>query len=118
MLTDDAPHIQLSFAQTHVGQYRMRRRPSARLGVRRQRATILAGLMVLTGTAFDNSYIKGMIKYHEVDIKEFQKEAASGRDPEARAFAKATLRWKNFLSVSARRCTTNVRASSTRCFIV
>ncbi len=48
-------------------------------------------LEVLSGTTFDKSYIKGMIKDHEEDIKEFQHEAASGRDPDARAFAKATL---------------------------
>ena len=50
-----------------------------------------AKLEVLKGTSFDESYIKGMIKDHEEDIKEFQKEAASGRDPDAKAFAKATL---------------------------
>ena len=48
-------------------------------------------LEVLSGSAFDKSYIKGMIKDHEEDIKEFQKEAASGRDPDAKAFAKASL---------------------------
>jgi putative membrane protein len=48
-------------------------------------------LEVLSGASFDKSYIKGMIKDHEEDIKEFQQEAASGRDPDARAFAKATL---------------------------
>jgi putative membrane protein len=48
-------------------------------------------LEVLSGTTFDKSYIKGMIKDHQEDIKEFQQEAASGRDPDARAFARATL---------------------------
>jgi predicted outer membrane protein len=32
-----------------------------------------------------------MVKDHEEDIAEFKKEAASGRDPDARAFASATL---------------------------
>jgi len=50
-----------------------------------------AKLEVLSGTTFDKSYIKGMVKDHEEDIKEFQREAASGRDPDAKAFAKATL---------------------------
>ena len=50
-----------------------------------------AKLKVLSGSSFDKSYIKGMIKDHEEDIAEFKKEAASGQDPEARAFAKATL---------------------------
>ena len=48
-------------------------------------------LQVLSGQSFDKSYIKGMIKDHEEDIAEFKKEAASGRDPDARAFASATL---------------------------
>lgn len=48
-------------------------------------------LQVLSGQSFDKSYIKGMIKDHEEDIAEFKKEAASGKDPDARAFASATL---------------------------
>jgi putative membrane protein len=50
-----------------------------------------AKLEVLSGATFDKSYIRGMVKDHEEDIKEFQQEAASGRDPDAKAFAKATL---------------------------
>jgi putative membrane protein len=48
-------------------------------------------LQLLSGQTFDKSYIKGMLKDHEEDIAEFKKEAASGKDPEARAFASATL---------------------------
>jgi putative membrane protein len=48
-------------------------------------------LQVLSGQTFDRSYIKGMIKDHEEDIAEFKKEATSGQDPQARAFASATL---------------------------
>jgi putative membrane protein len=48
-------------------------------------------LELLSGARFDKSYIKGMIKDHEQEIKEFQKEAATGRDPEAKAFARSTL---------------------------
>jgi putative membrane protein len=32
-----------------------------------------------------------MIDDHKQDIKEFQKEASEGKDPDARAFASATL---------------------------
>jgi len=60
---------------------------SARMG---QMAT-KAKLEVLSGDAFDKSYIKGMIKDHEEDIAMFKKEAASGQDPDARAFAAAAL---------------------------
>jgi putative membrane protein len=48
-------------------------------------------LQLLSGNTFDESYIKGMIQDHEEDIKEFQKEASSGQDPEAKAYAAATL---------------------------
>jgi putative membrane protein len=50
-----------------------------------------AKLEVLSGNTFDKSYVKGMIKDHEEDIAEFKKEAASGQDPDAEAFAAATL---------------------------
>jgi putative membrane protein len=48
-------------------------------------------LEVLSGGTFDESYIKGMVKDHEEDIKEFQKEATAGQDPDAKAYATATL---------------------------
>ncbi|HEY2678595.1 MAG TPA: DUF4142 domain-containing protein [Steroidobacteraceae bacterium] len=50
-----------------------------------------AKLELLSGETFDKSYIKGMIKDHQEDIAEFNKEASSGQDPDAVAFAKATL---------------------------
>lgn len=55
-----------------------------------QRAT-KAKLEVLSGDTFDKSYIEGMIKDHKEDIQEFKKEAASGEDAEAKAYAAATL---------------------------
>jgi putative membrane protein len=48
-------------------------------------------LELLTGNTFDKSYIKGMVEDHQEDIKEFKKEATSGQDPDAKAFAAATL---------------------------
>ncbi|HTG18053.1 MAG TPA: DUF4142 domain-containing protein [Blastocatellia bacterium] len=48
-------------------------------------------LEVLTGKTFDKSYIKGMVADHKEDIKEFQEEASSGQDADAKAFAAATL---------------------------
>jgi putative membrane protein len=50
-----------------------------------------AKLEVLSGDTFDKSYITGMIKDHEEDIQEFKKEAASGSDADAKAYAAATL---------------------------
>jgi putative membrane protein len=48
-------------------------------------------LEVLSGDTFDKSYIKDMIKDHQEDIALFKKEAASGQDPDAKAYATATL---------------------------
>jgi putative membrane protein len=48
-------------------------------------------LEVLSGDTFDKSYIKDMIEDHKEDIAEFKKEAASGQDPDAKAFAATTL---------------------------
>jgi putative membrane protein len=45
----------------------------------------------LTGPAFDRAYIRAMVKDHEEDIKEFQREAAKGTTSDIKAFAKATL---------------------------
>jgi putative membrane protein len=48
-------------------------------------------LEVLSGDTFYKSYVRGMIKDHQEDIAEFKKEASSGQDPDAEAFATATL---------------------------
>ena len=48
-------------------------------------------LEVLTGKTFDDSYIKGMIKGHKEAVKLFKTESSSGQDPDAKAFATATL---------------------------
>lgn len=48
-------------------------------------------LKVLSGGTFDKSYIKSQVKAHQATIALFKKEASSGEDPEAKAFASATL---------------------------
>jgi putative membrane protein len=50
-----------------------------------------AKLEVLTGDTFDKSYIKGQIAAHQSTLALFRKEIASGQDPDAKAFAAATL---------------------------
>jgi putative membrane protein len=50
-----------------------------------------AKLEVLSGSTFDKSYIKAMVKDHEKDVAEFSKEVSSGQDAYAKAFAAATL---------------------------
>jgi putative membrane protein len=50
-----------------------------------------AKLEVLSGDTFDKSYIKGQISAHQDTIALFQKEIASGQDPDAKSFATKTL---------------------------
>jgi putative membrane protein len=48
-------------------------------------------LEMLSGDTFDKSYIKGQIKDHQAAVVLFKKESVSGQDPDAKAFAAATL---------------------------
>ncbi len=48
-------------------------------------------LSSLSGADFDKAYMKAMVKDHEEDIKEFQKEASKGTNPGIRNFASTTL---------------------------
>jgi putative membrane protein len=50
-----------------------------------------AKLEVLSGETFDKSYIKAMVKGHEETLAAFRKEAMSGQDSDAKAFAVATV---------------------------
>jgi putative membrane protein len=50
-----------------------------------------AKLDVLSGDTYDKSYIKSQIKAHRQAIALFKKESTMGQDPEAKAFATATL---------------------------
>ena len=44
-----------------------------------------------SGAKFDHDYVRAMVKDHEEDVKEFQKEANSGQDPQIKGFASQTL---------------------------
>jgi putative membrane protein len=48
-------------------------------------------LEVLTGEAFDKSYIKGQVKAHVDTVRLLHKEIASGQDADAKAFARSVL---------------------------
>jgi len=48
-------------------------------------------LSKLSGSAFDRAYVKEMVKDHDEDVKEFQKESQNGQDSAIRAFAAKTL---------------------------
>lgn len=45
----------------------------------------------LNGADFDHAYMQDMVKDHQKDIAEFQKEADHGSDPDVKAFASKTL---------------------------
>jgi putative membrane protein len=44
----------------------------------------IAKLQALSGTAYDQAYIKDMVKDHKQDLNEFQMEASSGQDQTAK----------------------------------
>jgi putative membrane protein len=48
-------------------------------------------LQNLSGPQFDKEYMKAMVKDHEEDIKEFEKESDKGKDPAIKSFASQTL---------------------------
>jgi putative membrane protein len=50
-----------------------------------------AKLKILSGDAFDKSYIKGQIAAHRDTLKLLRKELATGEDADAKAFAKSIL---------------------------
>jgi putative membrane protein len=48
-------------------------------------------LQKLSGAQFDQEYMKTMVSDHEKDVKEFQSEAKSAKDPQVKNFAQSTL---------------------------
>jgi putative membrane protein len=48
-------------------------------------------LSKMSGEAFDQAYMSDMVKDHQKDIAAFQKESASGKDPDVKQFASQTL---------------------------
>lgn len=48
-------------------------------------------LQGLSGAQFDRTYVKAMVKDHQEDVKEFQKEADKGKDSGIKNFASQTL---------------------------
>jgi len=56
----------------------------------KQKAT-MDRLSNLSGAAFDRAYMQDMVKDHQEDVAEFQREANSGADPDVKNFAAKTL---------------------------
>jgi putative membrane protein len=50
-----------------------------------------ARLEKLSGDQFDRAYMKDMVKDHQKDVAEFQKQAQTGKDPAIKNFAQQTL---------------------------
>jgi len=48
-------------------------------------------LSKMSGPAFDKAYMQNMVKDHQKDVAEFQKEASNGTDPDLKAWAGTTL---------------------------
>jgi putative membrane protein len=48
-------------------------------------------LSKLSGAEFDKAYMSDMVRDHEKDVKEFERESTNGKDPELKAFASKTL---------------------------
>jgi putative membrane protein len=48
-------------------------------------------LTKLSGSAFDQAYMKAMVDDHVKDVGEFRTESRSGKDPEVKAWAAKTL---------------------------
>lgn len=48
-------------------------------------------LSKLSGADFDKQYVKSMVMDHQEDVKDFQKEANSGKDEKIKSFASQTL---------------------------
>lgn len=48
-------------------------------------------LAKMSGADFDKAYVKGMVEDHEKDVADFKKQADSGNDSDAKAFAAKVL---------------------------
>lgn len=45
----------------------------------------------MSGTSFDRAYMRDMVKDHQTDVADFQKEANNGSNPDLKSFATMTL---------------------------
>jgi putative membrane protein len=52
---------------------------------------LMTKLAHLSGIDFDKTYMTAMVKDHETDVAEFQKEAENGKDADIKGFASKTI---------------------------
>jgi len=57
----------------------------------KQNQSAYSHLAKLSGASFDHAYMQHMVKDHEMDVREFEKEASSGKDPDVKAWAEKTV---------------------------
>jgi putative membrane protein len=60
-----------------------------RLDAKHQR--MVDKMAALTGSAFDEAYVTGMIKDHKMDAKEFKAESAATKDTDVKSFVDKSL---------------------------
>lgn len=60
-------------------------------GLDAKHQALMTKMSALSGAAFDRAYAKEMVKDHNKDVAEFQREATRGADPDVKAFAQKTL---------------------------
>lgn len=85
-LVDDHAKISANLAQiAHAENLPLPGRPSD------MEQTQLDGLNVMTGPAFDHTFVSDAVQDHEQAIAMFKNEAEIGQDPALRAFAQSTL---------------------------
>jgi putative membrane protein len=68
-----------------------RKNLTAPSGLTSKDQALMDRLQRLSGDAFDKAYMSAMVKDHETDIAEFEKEANSGSDADFKNFAAKTL---------------------------
>lgn len=83
-----ADHAKAGDELEKIAQQKNMRAPSEMTA---QDDALLKRLQGLSGPEFDKTYMSAMVKDHEEDIAEFQKEANSGTDSDVKAFASKTL---------------------------
>lgn len=67
-------------------------------------------LAKLNGAAFDKAYMRDMVTDHRKDVSEFRHEAASGKDPDVKAWAGKTVTTLEDHLKAAQECEQKVRS--------
>jgi putative membrane protein len=80
-----------SKANNELAAIVQRKNLTAPSGLTSKDQALMDRLQGLSGAAFDKAYMSSMVKDHETDIADFEKEANSGSDEDFKNFAAKTL---------------------------